>query len=59
MLKSLLQYVRKGTVVVLATGKTTVDDAHQFGSAPETELLVAGPEDVVVEHVFDALLGQS
>ena len=49
----------KGTVVVLALAEAPVNKTYQFDLATEAEQVVGSAENVVVEHVFNAFLGES
>lgn len=55
----LCQELSERPVVVLALSEPAVDQAYQIHPPTEAELLVAGPEEVVVEHILNALLCQS
>ena len=50
--------ILKGFVVFGAVAELAVDEADEFHGGAETELLVAGAVDVLIEHIFQAVLLQ-
>ena len=55
----LFHILLKCSFIVLAGAETTIDETHQFHLSAEAELIVGCAEDVVVEDIFDAFLGES
>lgn len=49
----------EGGIVVGAVGQSAIDDADQLDLAAKAKLFVGGTEDVVMEHILDAFLGEA
>ena len=54
-----LQYCGERFVIFLAVAQSAVDKRHKVDIGMEAELLVAGAEEVVVEHPAKSLFLQS